>query len=47
MAQIAQIVMAILGLTGVVSIQAVCWTFLGCEVIRIIAEFIKARYSRH
>ncbi len=36
MAQIAEIVLAILGLCGVVSMPAVCWTVIGCEVVRLI-----------
>ena len=38
MAQIAEIILAILGLCGVVSMPAVCWTIIGCEIFRIIVE---------
>ena len=41
MAQIAEIILAILGLCGVVSTPAVCWTVIGCEIFRIIAEILK------
>ena len=38
MAQIAEIIMAILGLCNVVSIKAVCIVILCCEVIRTICD---------
>lgn len=41
MAQIAEIILAILGLCGVVSTPAVCWTVIGCEIFRIIVEILK------
>ena len=40
MAQIASIVMCILGLCDVVSLKAVCIVILCCEVIRIICDII-------
>lgn len=42
MAQIAEIVLAILGLHGVVSMPAVCWTVIGCEGLRIIIDLWEA-----
>ena len=41
MLQLAEIVLAILGLAGNVSIQAVCWTVIGCELARIGIEMIQ------
>ena len=41
MAQIAEIVMAVLGLCGVVSLNAICITILACEAIRIIYDVLK------
>ena len=41
MAQIAEIILAVLGLCGVVSMPAVCWTIIGCEIFRTIAEVLK------
>lgn len=38
MAQIAEIVLAILGICGVVSMPAVCWTVIGCEIVRTIVD---------
>jgi riboflavin synthase alpha subunit len=40
MLQAAEIILAILGLCGAVSMQGVCWTVLGCEVARIICDII-------
>ena len=45
MAQIAQIVMYILGLCNVVSLKAVCIVSLCCEVIRIICDIIQKRLN--
>jgi len=41
MLQLAEVVLAILGLSGTVSIQAVCWTVLGCELVRMIVDFMQ------
>ena len=41
MLQLAEIILAILGLAGNVSIQAVCWTVIGCEMARIGIEMIQ------
>lgn len=41
MAQIAEIVLAILGLSGAASMPAVCWTILGCEIFRLFADYIE------
>ena len=41
MAQTAEIILAILGLCRIVSMPAVCWTIIGCETFRIIAEILK------
>lgn len=43
MLQLAELVLAILGLSGAVSIQAVCWTVLGCELVRIVIDYIQKR----
>lgn len=40
MLQAAEIILAILGLCGAVSMSGVCWTVLGCEVGRIICNLI-------
>lgn len=40
MLQAAEIILAILGLCGAVSMPGVCWTVLGCEAARIICELI-------
>lgn len=45
MAQIAEIVMAILGLCGVVSLNAICITILACEIIRIIFDAVSKRLN--
>ena len=42
MAQFVEIILAILGLCGIVSMPAVCWTIIGCEIVRIIFDTIKA-----
>lgn len=46
MAQIASIVMCILGLCNVVSLNAVCIVILCCEVIRIICDTIMRRLNK-
>ena len=40
MCQIAEITLAILGLCGAVSMPAVCWTIIGCEIARTIFEIV-------
>lgn len=40
MAQITEIIMAILGLCGTVSLNTVCIVILCCEVIRIICDIV-------
>ena len=44
MAQLAEIILAILGLSGAASMPAVCCTILGCEIVRLIADYIE-KYS--
>jgi len=41
MLQLAEIILALLGLAGAVSIQAVCWTVIGCELARISIDMMK------
>jgi len=40
MLQVAEIILAVLGLCGAVSMQGVCWTVLGCEAGRFICALI-------
>ena len=46
MLQAVEIILAILGLCGTVSMQGVCWTVLGCEVGRTICILI-SKYAKN
>ena len=42
MRQLAILVMAILGLTGVVGLKCICIVVLVCEFVEILCDFYKA-----